>query len=104
MQKPLLTLAFLLASSQAVAAADPIGNACLKSGRPGASRELCGCIQSVADHYLNRKDQKLAATFFRNPHRAQEIRQSDRRSHEAFWKRYKQFGAAAETSCDPDNS
>ncbi|MBZ0129311.1 MAG: hypothetical protein K8F59_09360 [Rhodobacteraceae bacterium] len=103
MQKYFLALAVLLAGSQPVAAADLIGNACLKSGRPGASRELCGCIQTVADLYLSRKDQKLAATFFKDPHRAQEVRQSDRRSDEAFWQRYKAFGAAAEDGCDPNN-
>lgn len=104
MLKLLLALVFLLVGTQAGMAADLIQTACLKSGRPGASIALCGCIQSVADQYLDRKDQKLAATFFKNPHRAQEIRQSDRSSHEAFWQRYKQFGAAAEDGCDPNNS
>ena len=41
----------------------------------------------------------MAAEFFDDPHRAQEIRQSDRRSHEAFWQRYKNFGQTAEIFC-----
>jgi hypothetical protein len=41
----------------------------------------------------------LAATFFSDPHRSQEIRQSDRSSHEVFWKRYKKFGARAQQMC-----
>lgn len=78
---------------------DLIRSACLKSGRPAATRALCGCIQQVADLYFKQKDQKLAASFFKDPHKAQEIRQSDKRTHEVFWTRYKEFGAAAEDQC-----
>ena len=42
---------------------------------------------------------RLAATFFADPHRAQEVRQSRSRRHEAFWERYENFGQAAETFC-----
>jgi len=76
-------------------------NACVKSGRPAATRDLCACIQRVADRYFKAKEQRLAASFFKDPHKAQEIRQSDRQSHEVFWTRYKAFGAAAEETCKP---
>ncbi len=81
------------------AVAGPIESACLGSERSGGDRALCGCIQQVADMTLTGADQRLAARFFSDPDRAQEIRQSNRRSHEAFWQRYKNFGATAEVSC-----
>jgi hypothetical protein len=81
------------------AQADAIKNACMGSDRAGANYALCGCIQDAANRTLTRGDQRLAATFFNNPHRAQEIRQSNRRSDEVFWERYRNFGNAAETFC-----
>lgn len=95
-----VVLAGIVAAAAAGAAqAGVIERACLKSDRQAATRLICGCIQDVADVTLDRRDQRLAATFFRDPHRAQEIRQSDRASHEAFWQKYKEFGATAETYC-----
>lgn len=91
----LVAAGFFAAGAQA----GPIERACIKSDRQAASRSLCGCIQQVADITLDRRDQKLAATFFRDPHRAQEVRQSDRQSHEVFWKKYKAFGRSAENYC-----
>ncbi|KCV81021.1 hypothetical protein ATO10_14504 [Actibacterium atlanticum] len=82
------------------AQAGTIERACLKADRKAASRSLCGCIQDAADLTLSKGDQKMAASFFSDPHRAQEIRQSDRSSHETFWKRYKQFGQTAQVYCD----
>lgn len=79
--------------------ANKIERACLASERAWGQRALCGCIQDAANLTLTVSDQKLAATFFADPHRAQEIRQSDRRSHEDFWKRYKNFGQTAEIFC-----
>ena len=79
--------------------AGTMSNACMKSDRKAKSRKLCRCLQNVADQNLSRRDQKLAATFFKDPHRAQEIRQSDRRRNEQFWKRYKEFGAVFSASC-----
>lgn len=76
-----------------------IEKACNSSDRKAASRSLCGCIQDAADLTLSRGDQKLAASFFKDPHKAQEIRQSDNSGHEAFWKRYKHFGQTAEAYC-----
>jgi len=84
-------------------AGDLIRNACLKAGRTLATDALCGCIQTVADKRLKRKDQKLAASFFRDPHKAQVIRQSDRRRDELFWTKYKAFGAEAEDVCHAAN-
>ena len=82
------------------AAANTLNRACLKSDRDGATRAMCRCIQKVANKSLSRSDQKLAASFIDEPHKAQEIRQSDRRSHEIFWKRYKEFGETVSASCD----
>lgn len=88
----------LLATPVPVIAKD-IQNACLRSDRSAANRALCTCIQDAANMTLSTKDQKTAAGFFANPHRAQEVRQSDRRSDELFWERYKRFGEAAESFC-----
>jgi hypothetical protein len=101
------TLGFVLVLASVagpVSAGDVIRKACLQSGRPAATSAMCSCIQSVADQFFEARDQRLAASFFKDPHKAQEIRQSDRRNHEIFWTRYKEFGAAAATVCDPDKS
>lgn len=81
------------------ASAGPIERACMQSGRKAATPALCGCIQRAANETLSPSDQSLAATFFRDPHRAQEIRQSKRHDHSEFWRRYRAFGAAAESTC-----
>ena len=81
------------------AAAAPIQAACLKSDRGAGKRALCSCVQKVADTTLSTRDQRLAASFFADPHRAQEIRQSSSRRHAEFWERYKIFGARAERYC-----
>lgn len=93
--------ASVLGMSAPAALAGPIEQACLRSGREAASRALCGCIQQVADRTLTKSDQRQAAKFFSDPHLAQEVRQSDRSAHEAFWVRYKNFGETAETLCAP---
>ena len=80
-------------------ATGPISTACLQAGRKAANSRLCGCVQAEANRALSSKDQALAATFFADPHRAQEVRQSDNGGHEAFWKRYKAFAARAERTC-----
>ena len=77
----------------------PISKACMASGRKSSNRALCGCIQTVANRELSRQEQRVAATFFKDPHRAQEIRQSDRPGNERLWLRYKAFSSRAETSC-----
>lgn len=80
--------------------ANTMNRACLRSDRDGATRKMCRCIQKVANKSLSRADQKLAASFIKEPHKAQEIRQSNRRSHEIFWKRYKAFGETVTSSCN----
>lgn len=75
-----------------------IESACNDSAR-GANRSLCSCIQQVADTKLNGSDQRLAARFFKNPHLAQETRQSSSRSKEKFWLRYKDWGQTAAQAC-----
>ena len=79
--------------------AGAIERACKRSDRAAGKQALCNCIQQVADVTLDRRDQRMAAKFFKDPHMAQEIRQSDRSSHEVFWKKYRAFGSAAETYC-----
>jgi hypothetical protein len=98
MNRLILAAAFLAASGAAVQAG-PIERACLSSDRPGATRALCGCIQSVADTILDGSDQRFGVRFFRDPHMAQEIRMSDDYRHSAFWERWKLFGAEAERYC-----
>ena len=80
------------------AQAGTIERACLASDRP-KSRSLCGCIQQAADVTLSGREQRIAAGFFADPHRAQEMRQSDRARDERFWARYQRFGATAEAYC-----
>ncbi|MBP0484022.1 arginine transporter [Sagittula salina] len=81
-------------------ATGPISSACMSGGRKAANRELCGCVQAAANAAMpSGRDQRLAASFFADPHQAQVIRQSDNPTHEAFWKRYKTFTAQSETLC-----
>ena len=92
-----MVLTIAMGSSAAFAGA--VGNACMKANRKAANNALCGCIQQVADQSLSRSDQRRAAKFFKDPHSAQEIRQSSNRSDEAFWLRYKAFGERAGALC-----
>jgi hypothetical protein len=92
-----LPLALPLLSSAALAG--PIDSACMRSGRESASRPLCGCIQQVADMVLNRNDQRRAARFFADPDAAHAVWISQRPADDAFWDRYKEFGAMAEAYC-----
>ncbi len=78
--------------------AGTIERACINSQR-SASPGVCSCIQQVADMKLSRSDQKMAAKFFKDPHLAQETRQSSNRSKEKFWLRYKEWGQTAAQTC-----
>ena len=80
-------------------ASGPISKACLRSDRKAANRRLCGCIQAVADRQLRGGDQRLAARFYADPHRAQEVKMSKRASDDAFWDRYKRYSEVASQSC-----
>ncbi|MBM2575039.1 hypothetical protein JQC91_01865 [Jannaschia sp. Os4] len=77
----------------------PIRSACLGQDRRAATSALCGCVQAAADRTLSAGDQRRSLPFYRDPHRAQEVRQSDRARDEAFWTRYKQFVDTAERMC-----
>ena len=89
----------VVATSARPYAAGPIQKACLAADRSAASPALCGCVQAVADRNLSGRDKGRVPRFFRNPHLAQETRQSDNPRDEAFWRRYKAFVTAAERSC-----
>ncbi|WP_435139065.1 hypothetical protein [Pseudopelagicola sp. nBUS_19] len=102
MTRPILAAliaAVSLSLSAGFADADELLRACNGSDRQAATKSMCNCIQMVANKSLNNSEQKLAASFFEQPHKAQEIRQSDRSNHETFWLRYKEFGTAVEDSC-----
>jgi hypothetical protein len=77
----------------------PISRACMDSDRKMRSRPLCGCIQAVADRTLTRRQQRKAVAFYGDPHRAQEIRQSDRSADERFWQAYTAYGDKAAEVC-----
>ncbi len=77
----------------------PLQQACMSSDRKARSRELCGCIQAVANDTLSNSQQRMAVSFYGDPHRAQEVRQSDNPNHEKFWKAYRAYGDAAERTC-----
>lgn len=94
----ILLAAAALAVLGTTAQAGAIESACINSDRK-VSRALCGCIQQVADITLTRSDQRLAAKFFKDPQKAQDMRQSSNSSNESFWLKYKNFGATAEAYC-----
>lgn len=80
-------------------ASGPLQRACMASDRKARSAELCGCIQAVANDTLSAADQSLAVGFYADPHRAQEIRQSDNTGHERFWQAYKDYAETAAAVC-----
>jgi hypothetical protein len=60
---------------------------------------LCSCIGSAAERTLTRSQMREGARFFTDPQRAQDVRQSDRRSHEEMWRAWRNFGETAEAMC-----
>jgi len=76
-------------SRSAPMAFGPISKACMASDRKARSRALCGCIQAAANQTLNASQQRRAVAFYDNPHRAQEVRQSDRTNDERFREAYR---------------
>ena len=95
---------FLIAAAAVIlttplAMAGPIDSACVRSERGARQPALCSCVQQVADQTLSRSDQRLAASFFRDPHKAQVVRMSKRDADNAFWARYKRFASQAEAYC-----
>lgn len=99
MMRQLASFAVVTVALALPAAAGPIEQACLRSERSQGQNALCGCIQDAANMTLTEKDQKLAASFFDDPHRAQEVRQSKSNRMEKFWERYENFSVAAESFC-----
>ena len=93
-----LCVVILAPAAPAIAGIGVIDRACRNSDR-SASAQLCSCIQKVANSSLNLTERRKVAKWFSDPHRAQEIRQSDRRSDEVLWKRYKAFGDKARKTC-----
>lgn len=85
--------------SMTSAMAGPIERGCLKSGRDAANRATCACVQKVADMTLTGSDQRRAAKFFSDPDEAHKVWLSKKASDDAFWERYKGFGAMAEAYC-----
>lgn len=92
-----LAVAVPIFSSMAMAG--PIESACNRSDRKSASRSLCRCIEQVADQTLSGSDQRRAATFLKDPEKAHKAWMSKRDADDAFWDRYKAFGAQAEAYC-----
>ena len=80
-------------------ATGPMYSACMASERKKRSRALCGCVQGMARGRLSAADQRLAATFWDDPHSVQEIRQSDNPRNEVFWKKYKAYGQDVKQVC-----
>ena len=97
--KTVLLLAGFCAGLSGIASAQAIEQACLRSDRDSKSRQLCGCIQQAANLTLTAPDQKLAASFYKDPQKAQDVRQSDRWANEKFWDRYKEYAETARTFC-----
>ena len=79
--------------------AGPVESACLRSDRDAANRQLCSCIQRVANVTLNGGDQRMVATFFKDPDKAQKVRMSKSNRDDAFWDRYFMFGLQAAMAC-----
>lgn len=80
-------------------ATGPIQRACESDGRRGASNSRCGCIQAVADRELSNAEQRRGVKAFKDPHKLQVWRQSDRASHNAFWSTWKAYGQRAASLC-----
>lgn len=99
--KPYLIAAALALGTltPAAAMAGPVENACNRSDRDGASRQLCRCIDSVARQTLTYGEQRRAAGFFVNPDEAQRVRMSPTDADNVFWSRYRAFGVAAQRNC-----
>lgn len=83
----------------APASAGVIDRACRQTDRGASAPQLCGCLQSVANSTLKRSEHRRIAKFFKDPHMAQEVRQSGRRPDADFWLRYRTFGERAQQVC-----
>ncbi len=80
-------------------ATGPLQRACMAQGRKDANAQRCGCIQAVADRQLSGAEQRRGVKVFKDPHKIQVWRQSDRSGDNAFWDTWKAFGQSAEQIC-----
>jgi hypothetical protein len=80
-------------------ASGPISAACKSAGRKQATRSRCGCVQAVANQSLSRSEQIRGAAFFKDPQKAQDLRQSGGSANERFWKKWKAYGQEAARIC-----
>jgi len=80
-------------------ATGPIQRACVADNRKAATAARCGCVQAVADRSLSDADQRRGAGLFKDPHKLQEIRQSDNAGNARFWAAWKAFGQDAAAIC-----
>ena len=80
-------------------ASGPISDACNGSERRASNPRLCGCIQAAANVELTSRDQRRAVRFYKDPHSAQVVRQSDRSADEEFWDRYSAYVDRSERLC-----
>jgi len=80
-------------------ATGPLQRACMAQGRKAADSQRCGCIQAVADQKLSGAEQRRGVKVFKDPHKLQVWRQSDRAGDNAFWDAWKAFGQSAEQTC-----
>lgn len=99
MSKSIFLATILMAAAPAIAHSGPVGSACLRSDRPAANRQLCACIDQVAQQTLSRADQRQAALFFKDPDRAQQVRMHKSPAANDLWRRYRGFASRAEASC-----
>lgn len=89
----------LWALSESPVQAGAIEKACRSSERSYQKASLCRCIQEIADQSLTRSERSTVSKWFADPHKAQVVRQSGRRSDERLWERYKAFGEIAARAC-----
>lgn len=96
---PALALACATAVAPVAVSANPIERACQQSNRSAATPTLCTCIGRAAQQTLSNRQMRDGARFFRDPQRAQDVRQSDRRGDEDLWRAWRSFGETAESMC-----
>jgi hypothetical protein len=99
MRLTLFAVTLTAMTAPAAVLAGPIESACLQTGRQAATRQMCRCIDRVADRTLTRSEQRRAARFFSDPDMAQQVRMSRSPADNEFWRRYREFGDAAERTC-----
>jgi len=60
---------------------------------------MCACVGAAADLTLTGRQMRDGARFFRDPQRAQDVRQSSRSTDETLWRAWRNFGETAEAMC-----